>query len=221
MKISTSFRHRAFVLSAVFVTLLVFSCSGDKSTDIGDGETPDLSNPDSLLRFLAKSYADKDLDGYDVCLDESFLFIFTDDIADLLGLPVSEPWWGKTEDLNSTRMMFDDPSVESVMFAYEVVGEWVDTTVVRPDTSFSGFFRRIDPLIEVVTATENPEDPELVFRVDGSWLDVMVVPDRFWEGHWCILSIQEVEKQPFKALPASASAGTEPGTWGAIKSMWH
>lgn len=221
MNINRELRSRFWIiLPLVFVSLAV-SCSGDRSTDTGDVETPDLSNPDSLLKFLAESYVEKDLDGYDDCLDESFLFVFTDDVADSLGLLPNLPWWGKTEDVHSTRMMFDDPSVESIRFVYELVGAWVDTTVVRPDTTFAGSFRRIDPMIEILTVTEDPEDPMLLFRADGSWLDVVVVPDRFWEGHWCILSIQEVEKQQFKTLPASASAGTGPGTWGAIKSMWH
>jgi hypothetical protein len=220
MKIRTSFRHIAFALSAMLVAVLAFSCSGDKSTDAGDDIGLSPSNPDSLLKFFATSYAEKDLDRYDQSLDESFRFVFTDDIADSLDLPRYDPWWGKTEDMSSTRMMFEDPSVEGITFTYEAVGEWVDTTVVIPDTTFSGFFRRIDPFITFVRVTGDLEDPELLFRVDGTWLGFVVVPDRFTEGLWCVLQIEEVEKKPAMQL-GSVGAGTEASSWGGIKSMWH
>jgi hypothetical protein len=65
-----------------------------------------------------------------------------------------------------------------------------------------------------------PGDPWVTYRVDGSWLDIVVVQDRFAEGHWCILSIQELEKSPGTQL-GSAGTATEPSTWGNIKSLWY
>ncbi|MFC1800297.1 hypothetical protein ACFL2Z_05275 [Candidatus Eisenbacteria bacterium] len=184
------------LLALALVSTAIFGCSPSSDTGPPPVEEVKPTDPDNLMLFLARAYREEDPDDYDQALDESFLFQFTPDIADELGLPELEPWWGKTEDLGSTRGMFDEPTVTAITFTYETVGEWIPHIEVRKDTTFSGVFRRYDPLIEVITVTDNPEDPELRYRVDGSWLDIIAVPDRFTEGNWTILKIQEVEKNP-------------------------
>jgi len=185
------------LLALALVSTAIFGCS--PSSDTGPPPVVDVepTDPDNLMLFLARAYREEDPDDYDQALDENFLFQFTGDIADELGLPPEEPWWGKTEDLVSTRGMFDEPSVTAITFTYEAVGaKWDPHIEVRNDTTFSGVFRRYDPVIRVITVTDDPEDPELIYRVDRSWLDIIAVPDRFIEGNWTILKIEEVEKNP-------------------------
>jgi hypothetical protein len=187
------------LLVAVMMFGAVFGCSPSSDKGGPPVREGDRTDPDNLMLFFARAYREEDLDDYDEALDESFYFQFTRDVATELGLPELEPWWGKTEDLGSTGQMFEAPSVTGITFTYEPVGEWIPHIEVRTDTTFSGVFRRYDPLIEVVTIDENPEnpeDPETIYRVDGSWLDIIVVPDRFTEGLWTILKIEEIEKNP-------------------------
>lgn len=182
------------LLVATLVSTAYLGCS--PSTDSGPPVTGyDRTTPDNLMKFFAHAYREKELDDYEEALDEDFLFQFTSEIADELGLPPDEPWWGKTEDVSSTNGLFESPTVTDITFTYEDVGAWEAVNDVRPDTTFSGLFRRLDPVIEVTTLVEE-EDPIKKLRVDGSWLDVTVVPDRYAEGLWTILKIQEIEKNP-------------------------
>jgi len=182
------------LLAVVLVSTAIPGCSPSSDTGPPPVEEYKRTTPDNLMLFFASAYKEKDLDDYKEALDDDFLFQFTPDIADSLGLPADKPWWGKTEDVASTQQMFEEPTVTDITFSYEKVGEWVIHTEVREDTTFSGLFRRYDPLIEVVTLTENSEDPELRLRVDESFLDVTVVPDRLTEGLWTILRIEESKK---------------------------
>jgi hypothetical protein len=161
-----------------------------------------------------------DLDGYEECLDEDFLFRFPDEIADSLGLPPEAPWWGKTDEITCTLNMFEDPAVQSIGFGCELLEEWVAYQEVRPDTTFTGLFRRLRPVIVVTVATDGSEDPLLSYVVNQSWLDVVVVPDRYTEGLWCVLRIDEVKMPYLRAHPAVIGSAVESATWGGIKSMW-
>jgi len=180
---------------AALVSTTLFACSPSSDTRPPPVSEYDRTSPDNLLKFFAQAYKEKDLADYDEALDEDFLFQFTPEVASEMGLPADKPWWGKTEDINSTRIMFESPNVTDIAFSYESLAEWDPYTEVREDTTFSGFFRRYDPLIEVTTIVEE-EDPIVKLRVDDSWLDVTVVPDRFTGGLWTILKIEEVPKNP-------------------------
>jgi len=221
MKIDRTYRCGLLLVLAILTTLLLSSCSGDKGTDVKVDEGPDRTTPNGLLLSFAQSYEEKDLEGYVECLDEDFLFVFTADIADSLGLPPEGPWWGITEDVNSTQIMFENPNVTDIAFSYEVAIPWGPYVEVREDTIFSGVLCRLDPLIEVTTSVGSSEDPILTYRVDSSYLDVVVVPDRFTEGLWCILRIEESKKQMLQAPIASEPLATEACTWGAVKSKWQ
>lgn len=217
MKIISIVRHGGFLVFPILALLLVFSCSDPQSPPVK--KELDRSAGNLLLAF-AKSYKEMELAGYDDCLDEDFRFIFTPQVADSLSLPPDEAWWGKTEEIACAGNMFEDPVVLKVTFSYETLGDWIPTQEVREDTVFAGLFRRLDPLIEVTVSAGSEYDPMLKFLVDESWLDVIVVPDRFTEGLWCILSIQEVEKNPLGAPLVSAGAATGRSTWGIIKATW-
>ena len=219
MKIRRVLRIWLFLIVPVLGISLMLSCSSDKGTEIDDPDCPHRTTPDNLLKMFANAYMEMDLNDYDEYLDEIFLFGFTADVADSLGLPPEEPWWGKTDDVNSTREMFEDPDVLEIGFAYNYENDWELCQVVRPDSAYSGFCCRIEPLIWVKVSLLSEDDPILYYRVDNSWLDIMVVPDRFTQDLWCILSIDEVKKIRFVPEGMVRSA-TESSTWGGIKSMW-
>jgi hypothetical protein len=218
MMIRAAFTRFQLVVSLVVAVLLILSCSDPLIPPVN--EEIDRSDPDNLLLAFAKSYKEKDLSDYDECLDEDFLFQFTDDIADSLGLPRFEPWWGKTADVNSTGNMFGSSNVTDIGFSYEWIGEWASCQEVRDDSTFSGLCRRMEPLIVVVTTVDS-EDPYLMYRVDESFVDVTVVPDRFVNGLWTIVRMNEVRKQPLQDPIVFQLAATGRSSWGGIKSLWR
>ncbi|MGD8627654.1 MAG: hypothetical protein PVH52_01100 [bacterium] len=220
MKTLTELRCVYFLVVPLLAALLLVSCSDPESPPLKDDSSYDRSTPDNLLLMLANSYKEMELDDYADCLDEDFLFVFFDEIADSMGLPPEEPWWGKTEDIACTGNMFEDPVVQSVAFTYEAMEEWSPHQEVRPDTTYSGLFRRVDPIIEVTVSTPSEYYETLTYRVVDSWLDVVVVPDRYTEGLWCILRIDEFHKVRLQASLASGCAATESSSWGGIKSLW-
>ncbi len=191
------------LLAALLIPALQFGCSPSSDQGPPPVEEYDRTTEDNLMLFFANAYREKDLADYEEALDENFLFVFTEDIADSLGLPPDEPWWGKTEDLNSTKILFESETVTDIAFTYEYYTTWVDCIELRieqtpsgPDTTrFSGLCCRLNPLIEVTTIVDNDEDPILKLRVDNSWLDVTVIPDPFNEDLWTVLKIEEIKKQ--------------------------
>lgn len=217
MKIRWTVGGRMCLAALMIAMPIVLSCSDPESPPII--EEIDRSDPDNLLLAFAKSYREKDLEAYSECLCGDFRFHFTEDIADSLRLPPEEPWWGKTEDLSSTGTMFESPNVTDIRFTLEYVGEWIPCADVRADSTYEGLCRRIDPLIEVANVVDS-EDPILKIRVDGSWLDVMVMPDPDEAGQWCILSIKEVKKHMLHDPVVAGGASTEPASWGAIKARF-
>jgi hypothetical protein len=117
--------------------------------------------------------------------------------------------------------MFGSLNVTGITFTYEFHTDWFACGEVRGDTTYSGLCCRLDPLIEVTTTAGGGGDPILKLRVDNSWLDIVVVQDPHAEDLWCLLGIEEVEKQSLVGSPLSAAAATEPSSWGGIKSMFQ
>jgi hypothetical protein len=146
-------------------------------------------------------------------------------IAESLSLPADEPWWGKTEDVASTRNLFDSEIVTGIQMR---LGEpiWFPCRVIRlsaepssPDT-LEGFCTRVEPDIRVSIMEPGGED--LLLTVDRSWLDIAVVPNPHQEGLWQIITIEE------RLIPPEAAGGlsklemltTPPTTWSYIKSVF-
>jgi hypothetical protein len=183
--------------------LLMTGCWNPFSSDDnggGNGPPPEYNrkNRDNLLNFLADSYEKKDLDKYTEALHERFQFHFTPDVAETLGLPPDEAWWGKTEDIASTGNMFETETVTRIQMN---LGEpaWYWTQVIRqnedpdPPDTLEGFETRVEPDIRVTI--EEPGKEELILKVDKSWLFIAVVPDPNEDGLWQIIAIEE-DKMP-------------------------
>jgi hypothetical protein len=232
--------RRSGVLAVLSLGVLLFSCADiDFTAECEDcpddaGFTPRTS-PDGLLEFLAEAYERENIDAYSEALSDFFEFEFTDDIADSLGLPRESPWWGKMEDVNSTRNMFDDPDVTVIklLLEYRIGQDWEDCSrrFIRgdpPDTTFiNALCKTFEPDIRVYM--EEPGAEERVLWVNDSLVDIMITPDPHEEGLWVVLRIAEERRWPLRVGQNDASACTTPtlvaavdgSSWGSIKALFR
>jgi hypothetical protein len=182
-----------------FLVLVGLGCSPTSDTGPNGHGPISRDTPDHLLNFLAVAYADRDADKYDEAMHEKFQFVFTQDIAEELGLPPEQPWWGKTKDLASTVKMFNSSEVTQILMDYvpEAERHWEAVDIERPDGStYSGVFARVEPDIRVTI--EKPDEEPTTYVVNESWLDVYMVRDPNYPNEvlWVFLEIQEIPKNP-------------------------
>lgn len=182
-------------------------------------------SPDAVLKYMEFGYSNEKIVMCQRVLHDQFLFEFTPEVAESLGLPPDQPWWGKTNDVASTCKMFDDAAVVSVTMELTRTGEWF--ACHDSYTGLDGMCCRLEPDIRVVI---DPGGSEVfTLWVSNSWLDVVVVADPAHQGLWKILRIEEIEKVPTTVLgvnPArlpsgESEVGTEATTWGEIKAMFR
>ena len=186
-----------WVVLGLWIAVLVgIGCSPTADTN-GNGDGPiDRKTPDGLLNWLAVAYAEKDLEAYEEALHDEFLFVFTKDSADTLGLDPEEPWWGKTKDVASSGNMFNSSEVTRITMGYVPYGDrWQACEEVRDTTVYYGTCRRVIPDI-LVTIDKGAEPLNLV--VQDSYLDVVVVRDPKFPDQvlYVFLKIQEVPQNP-------------------------
>ena len=185
------------VLGLWILALVGIGCSPTADTN-GNGDGPiSRDTPDHLLNWLAVAYGDKDLESYQEALHDEFLFVFTKEVADSMGLDPDEPWWGKTKDVTSTENMFNSTEVTQIAMDYVPSGDqWVPYEEVREDTIiYYGTSRRVIPDI-LVTIDKGGEPLNLL--VKDSYLDVVVVRDPNFPDQvlYVFLKIQEVPQTP-------------------------
>ncbi len=186
------------VLGLWIMVLVGLGCSPTADTNGNGHGSIDRKTPDGLLNWLAVSYAEKDLESYEEALHDEFLFVFTKDIADTLGLPEDKPWWGKTKDVASTGKMFGSSEVTRISMDYVPYGDqWAPYEEVREDTIvYYGTSRRVIP--DILVTIDNPGQEELNLVVHDSFLDVVVVrdPTRPNEVLYVFLKIEEISQNP-------------------------
>jgi hypothetical protein len=190
---------------------LALRCSDDKTCCApkhGPGCEPVAEN---LLDCLCHAYGEQDVDSYGNLLHEQFRFEFVPHIAESLGLPAEEPWWGKASEVLVTENIFSDPSVTQVEMDLGEPTVWyaeVDTV-----TGLECLKARFMPDIRI-RLQEAGEVEERTLVVGHSWFDIRVVPDPDHPGWWCVLAITE------SVLPDVGSRlGMDTGytTWSDIK----
>jgi len=188
------------VLGLWIMVLVGLGCSPTADTNGNGGPPISRDTPDHLLNFLAVAYADKDLDSYEEALHDEFLFVFTKDIADSLGLDPEEPWWGKTKDVGSTEKMFNASEVTQITMDYVPYGDrWNAVKEVRytetDSVVYYGTARRVIP--EISVTIDEGEEPK-IYRVTESYLDVIVVRDPTFpdQVRYVFLKIEEVPQNP-------------------------
>ena len=211
------------LLMALGIIALMASCFEDECDRVcneGNGDEARRTDPDELMNFLVDAYESEDIDAYGEALSDYFEFVFTEDVADSLGLPEHTPWWGKVEDLQSTLKMFDDPSVASIEMtlqplspssAWASCGRWFFVGDPPESTFVSGLCNSLEPDIKV--HVEEAVEPRIIW-VHKTYLDIMVKPDPESDGDWVVLRIKERLK-PTLTTPLAA---TEASTWGSIKA---
>ncbi|MFH1314077.1 MAG: hypothetical protein ABIJ00_12740 [Candidatus Eisenbacteria bacterium] len=231
MKSCNAFTVRRFstILVVLSLGVLVFSCADHNFSPIfkvdPGGPVYTRTTPDNLLEFLADAYEREDIDAYSEALHPYFEFEFTVDIADSLGLPRESPWWGKEEDIQSTRNMFDDPDVIGIEMHLDPFGAgsaWEDCWRQfiwgdPPETTLiQGLCQVFEPGIKV--HIQEPGEELWIFWVHESLLDIMVTPDPEEEGLWVVLRIKETRKYPVIHPQGEATVAS---SWGSIKAMFR
>jgi hypothetical protein len=180
------------VLGLGIMVLAGLGCSPTADTN-GNGDGPiSRDTPGHLLNWLAVSYAEKDLESYEEALHDEFLFVFTKEIADSLGLDPEEPWWGKTKDVGSTGKMFGSTEVTRIGMNYVSVDPWVPHEEERSGKTYSGVFSRVIP--DILVTIDKPGQEPLSLVVLESFLDVVVVRDPKFPDQvlYVFLKIEEV-----------------------------
>jgi hypothetical protein len=172
---------------------------------LGECEIAPRSTPECLIESFEWAMMTKDIGAYDECLSDMYLFTFTSEDADLIGLPVDEPWWGKTPEVHSIGNLFAAGNVTAI---------WCDLAIVNgPWATEGGVMYRLEPDIRVTVSDGGGGEPT-TYWVHGSWLDVEIVPDPYSPEQWVFHSMAETIKAPY------AVAGGK-STFGSIKAMYR
>lgn len=171
----------------VWVVLMICLAGYLAGCSVNDGGEPpppvlDRKTPPNLINFFADSYIEKDIDRYDESLHDEFLFTFTTEDAELIGLPVDEPWWGKTPDIAAAGNMFESPAVSKVEMDLPInSGPWVTE---------DGLGYRLEPTIKVTVEDAEGGEPTTYF-VFSSWFLVEIVEDPYDSTLWVFKGIEE------------------------------
>jgi hypothetical protein len=194
-------RFMTLLLTTGFILVFATGCwnpfgGGDNGDDDGGGSKNRLTR-NNLMEFFAYAYEEENIEHYEESLHDKFLFQFTPAVAETLGLPPAEPWWGKTEDVASTRNMFEEATVTAITMQLDYVINWYGCVDLRqhevPPDTIEGWCARFDATIDVTI--EEPGKEPLTLIVRDSYLDVIVTPDpKSTTGEWVIVRIEEKEK---------------------------
>jgi hypothetical protein len=210
--------------------VLSLSCSVDKTVDT-EGEVKlasqltgpeerrysERGTPDEAVTSMMLGYDREHVAAYACALDGELRFQFLPEVAESLGLPPGEPWWGKTEDLSSTQNMFGSAMVTGVNASLVRMTSWSACT--DPVTGRDGMCARFEP--DIMITIEEPGNEPIILWVNQTWVDVTAVRDQHDEGLWCILALEEIAK-PFTVFADTRirSLTTEGSSWGSIKAMF-
>jgi hypothetical protein len=208
----------AAILLLVMTLLLVGSCGDDRCGLSGVGREDPRSTPGRVVKALTECHEERDLEVYSELLDEDYIFSFTPEVAESVGLPADEPWWFREDELAATGNMFDCQTVTSIKF-----GCWIrdrDTTGTGDSTAIA---LKLD--FDFRLTIEEPGREDLLLRAGTQTrLDLIVVPDPDDPGLWVIEKIGETSRvggrEPLLP-PADVAVSQESCTLGNIKSMFR
>ena len=216
----------------IFMVVLSLSCSTDRHTGVDAGSAlpssgltgpeerkyAERGNADEAVACMMTAYEREHLAVYARALDEEFRFQFLPEVAESLGLPPGEPWWGKANDLTSTQNMFGAAFVANINASLVRLTGW--TACTDPVTDRDGMCARFEP--DILITIEEPGQEPVIFWVSQTWVDVTAVPDQYEPGLWCILALVEVGKDPgILADARGRTLAAEGISWGDIKAMYR
>ncbi len=203
----------AFILILICTAGILLTCSDDKTTNSADdGTCPDPASREDLLQCLCCAYGARDSEKYSSLLHESFRFSFVPDIAESLGLPAAEPWWGRASEVLAASNMFADSAVTRVVM--DIMDPawfaWEDTL-----TGLQGYRTRVTPDIRITL--EESRSEETILLVNCAWLDIFAVSDASKPGQWLIVSIEEtgIPSLGFEAGPLGMAVWET--TWSRVR----
>jgi hypothetical protein len=198
MRMNTFGSTTCSVLGVVFIVLiLACGCGDEKAHTEPVPEVPLRDSPDHLLEWYAYAIEHEDIDMYEEALHDNFLFVFWLSVADSLGLPPSQPWWGKTAEVTAMREMFEDPTLKEIAFEFTDREDWIPVELeIEPGNFIYGDFTRTTPIM-TLTIQEPGEEPKTLVA-DRFYLDFTVLQDPAFPGEdlWVILRIDQVLKNP-------------------------
>jgi len=205
----TSYRFRwvALLTIAMAGALLLSSCGEDGGCPAPKVTYPNRETPQGLLDTFAKSLEDRNLAGYELCLWESYRFLFDPVDWDSAGVTPEEPYWGLTEDIASTGHMFAASAVKSIRVDLQMLMDFTG-----PDTLLTAVMM---PIIDVTIQMHAGEE-WLTKQVRKSRLHFVLRPDPQNEHLWVIRRIQE----EIVDLQLGQAAATEGCTFGSIKAIF-
>ena len=205
---------RLIPATLAFLSLaLLLSCGEDSVTDTDTGPKYSRETPEGLVQALAYSMEHKDIDLYDECLHDEFLFTFTPEDAEMVGIPADQPWWGKTPDVSAMNEMFKDPIVVEIECDLPVNG--------GPWTIPEGVQYRLEPTMKF-TLDQGPAAEDSTLFVFSSWFYVKISRDPYDGDKWVFRAIQETLKDPKGARSGAGSdvAAVEATTFGSVKARY-
>lgn len=202
---------RAGLTAAAILSIAFFSsCGEDGVTNTSPRYS--RSTPENLVDALAYSIKHMDIDVYDECLHDEYLFIFDSFAARFVGLPEDEPWWGKADDVNAMSNVFNNPAVVRIECAIEVdTGPW---------PTDDGFGYRLYP--DMMFTTVRSGDWEgYTLPIQDSWFYVEIVADPDARGEYVFREIEEAWRDPWQAGSAPGpGAMSYSSTFGMVKAMF-
>ena len=169
------------------------------------------STPECLIEAFEWSLMNRKYYEYPPCLSDMFLFEFTPEDAELVGLPADEPWWGKTQDVQTVTNIIRDNDVATIFCELAIES--------GPSQSEGGFTYRLEPDIRIAVEPGGGHEP-VTYIVDASWLDVEIVPDPYNPEQWVFHRMTEVLKETRAAHAPDLGPATQPSTFGSIKAMY-
>ena len=175
-------------------------------------EVTPRSSIQCLLRNFELALERMDIDAYDACLSEEYRFGFDPVDWDEAGVVPDNPWWEKTEDMESMSAIFASHDVPLILCDLEIVyGPW---------PTEHGWGLRLEPYM---VFTVNPgQEGAVDYVVGGSWLDVEIVDDPYDPVRWLFKEIAESIKEPMaRGAPPGHAPLTEGSTHGSIKAMYR
>lgn len=190
--------------AVIIAGIIMVSCSNPFGTDGGGGGGGgeiSRKSPDALVNFFIYAYQNRDLDLYDMALDDRFLFELDPVDAEKQGLPPDRPWWGKTEDLRITGRMFDPnfvphdsvPKVLSITAAFTKRDAWTASLVpVSNGDTINAFVAKFEP--DLTFHVEYADKHSETRIVKESYIDIWVTQDLVEPGLWRIVKILETKK---------------------------
>jgi hypothetical protein len=168
-----------------------------------------------VLETYARCCEERNIDMYDGCLADHYRFVFVPDVAEEIGLPPDQPWWGKTKDVASMSKMFSSAEVTNIRFDYAVVSS---DTLVKDDSLIVRM--RVEPDIRV--PIERPGEEPMTYWVRESFLDFRFIRDPLFPDAdlWVMLDTVETVRNPFgKGMETGTAPASEACTLACTFSM--